>query len=140
LKPANRSRRRKILLSILALLLVWLGSAIWPGGIRYSRFGLTVVGAVPIPLIDFTIGPGGVPGYRTKSHRITRAELETLVAPGLEHLIIADGWHRAARVDSDARSFPGVTVEILATPDAFARYNALRKQGKRVALLAHTTC
>jgi hypothetical protein len=140
LKPARRSRRRKVLLSLLVLFLLWAGTAVWPGGIRYSRFGFTVVGAVPVPLIDFTIGSSGVPGYRTKSHTITRAELEPLIAPGVEHLVIACGWDRVARVDADARAFPGVTVEILATPDAFARYNALRIQGKRVALLAQTTC
>ena len=132
--------RRRLLLGFVGLLLIWLGTAIWPGGIRHARFGLTVLGAVPLPLIDFTVNARGIPGYRTKSHTITRAELEPLVTAGLEHLIIANGWHRVASVDADARAFPGVTVEILATPEAFARYNALRQQGKRVALLAHTTC
>ena len=115
-------------------------STFWPGGITASRFGLTVVGACPIPAFDITIRANGTVGLRRKTHRITAEEVRALVEPGLEAIIIGNGWDQGSLVDPGVVAQGGILVEVLRTEEAFKRYNALRAQGKRVALIAHTTC
>ncbi|MBI4605635.1 MAG: hypothetical protein HY721_27025 [Planctomycetes bacterium] len=132
------------LIAVVALAWGLPASMVWPGGIACSRFGLTVVGLFPLPLFDFTIGAGGGVWLREKSHLVTSFELRARLEPGLEVIVVANGWHGALKVDRDALAAPGlapgVTVEVLRTPEAFARYNELRRAGRRVALIAHTTC
>ena len=82
----------------LLLYLLVLGSVAW-GRITHSRFGLTVVGALPIPALDFTIDSNGVLWFRDKTHRITLSDVSPLVDESTEILIIGNGWHGAARVD-----------------------------------------
>jgi hypothetical protein len=92
-----RNTRRTV--TALLLLAVVIGrpilSTIYPGQVTYARFGLTVIGAVPVPLLDITAGPRGGLWFRDKSHFVS-----------LE----------------------------------FALYNNYRSQGRRVVLLAHSTC
>jgi hypothetical protein len=112
-------------------------SAIWPGGVRFATFGFTVIGALPVPAFDVIISPRGVPRFRIKSHRVTRAD--AIAAKGdAEELIVAIGWNEAVQLDADAAALPGVRQ--LATGAAVERFETLRRQGKRVALLLHSTC
>lgn len=125
------------------LLLVLLGvpaSAVIPGGIRHARFGITVVGACPIPAFDLSIRADGRVWFRNKSHSITAAELRRLADPGVEFILVATGWDGAAQVEPEAFRIPGVAIEALRTGEAVQRYRELRRQGKRVALLLHSTC
>ncbi|MFC2029410.1 hypothetical protein ACFLWA_01630 [Chloroflexota bacterium] len=57
-----RSRRSSILvLSLLVLLLlVPILSIVYPGQVTYSRFGLTVYGAIPVPSLDIAVGTDGI--------------------------------------------------------------------------------
>ncbi len=140
-----RSRRAAsaLLAILLALVVVPPASTIWPGGITHAQFGLTVVGLCPIPLFDVTIGSDGRPGFRDKTHRVTLAEARELAHAGPEILIIANGWDGAVRVDPEVLSpgaLPGVIVEVLRTGEAVARYRQLRREGRKVALLLHSTC
>lgn len=128
------------LMTVLALGTIVPASALWPGGISCARFGLTVIGGCPVPAFDFVIGTDGVPRPRTKSHLITLGEVKPLLDGGPEHLILAIGWDGVVRVEETVKNLGGVQTEILRTGEAFARYNALRAEGKRVAILAHTTC
>ncbi|GEM_PF-3546317 len=132
-----------LLSSLLAVLVLLPASALWPGGITHARFGLTVVGLLPVPLFDVTIRSDGRPGLRDKTHRVTLEEAREMVDAGTEILIIANGWDGAVRVDPEVLSpgaLPGVIVEVLRTGEAVARYRQLRRQGSKVALLLHSTC
>jgi hypothetical protein len=112
----------------------------YPGRITYSRFGLTVYGAIPVPYLDVTVNRHGFLWFRTKTHEMTLEEVEPLIASDVEVIVIGIGWERLVRVDPAVRGLAGGSVEVLTTPDAFARYNQLRNEGRRVVLLAHTTC
>jgi hypothetical protein len=68
-------------------------------------------------------------------------EIESLLAPGVEVVIIANGWDGAARVEEAALHLSDkVEIRVLATPEAFEEYNNLVAEGKSVVLIAHTTC
>ena len=143
--PSAESPRRKravrvVARTLLALAVIVPLSTRWPGGVSYARFAFTVVGACPIPALDFTIDAGGWISWRSKSHRITLAEVAPLLEGAPEVLVIANGWDGVARVDPEVLQVTGPSVEVLRTEAAFLRYNQLRAQGRRVALLAHTTC
>jgi hypothetical protein len=66
--------------------------------------------------------------------------VERLLSPGVEVLIVGTGWQDAVSVDAAIEQLRGIEVHILKTPAAFALYNDYRSQGRRVVLLAHSTC
>ena len=111
-----------------------------PGKITYSRFGLTVYGCIPIPILDITVGPKGVLGFRDKSHFITLQEVEALLIPEVEIVVIGIGWNDVVKVDEAIRNIEKVKVEILSTPQAYETYNQYKSEGKKVVLIAHSTC
>ena len=123
----------------LLLCLLVLGSVAW-GQVTYSRFGLTVVGALPIPVLDFIIDSNGVLWFRDKTHQITIAEVRPLVDESTEILIIGNGWHGAAKVEEAILDEFGARVRVLRTGEALKAFNSHRAAGRRVALLVHTTC
>ena len=117
-----------------------LASAAMPQ-ITYSRFGFTVYGATPIPVLDITVNRHGVLWFRPKTHQITRTELEALITPNVEVVVVGIGWDSIARLTDDAKRLgDSIDLRVLATPDAFALYNKLKANGRIVVLLAHSTC
>jgi hypothetical protein len=136
------TRRRALLaLALVALLLlVPLASTVYPGRVTYARFGLTVYGLIPVPNFDITVGPRGGLWFRDKSHLVSYDEVQRLVSPGVEALVIGIGWDSAVRVDPAVRAMEGLEVQILPTPQAFELFNRYRAQGRKVVLLAHSTC
>jgi hypothetical protein len=110
------------------------------GRVTYSRFGLTVYGVLPIPILDLQVSPTGVLGFRDKTHLITVEEVNELVMAGADVIILGTGWHEAVAVDDSVFALPNVSISVYPTPQAFAEYNRLRAQGVKVALLAHSTC
>lgn len=117
-----------------------LASALVPR-ITYSRFGFTVYGAIPIPILDITVNRHGALWFRTKTHQITRAELEALITPGVDVVVVGIGWDRIARLTDEAQLLgDSVELRVLATPEAFILYNRLKAEGRGVVLLAHSTC
>ncbi len=123
----------------LLLCLVVLGSVAW-GKVTYSRFGLTVIGALPIPVLDITVSSSGVLWFRDKNHQITLSEVRPLVDESTEILIIGNGWHGAAKVEEAILDAFGSRVHVLRTGEALRAYNSHRAAGRRVVLLVHTTC
>ena len=109
--------------------------------ITYARFGFTVYGAMPIPLLDITVNQHGFLWFRAKTHQITREELDALVAPGVEIVVVGIGWDSIVQLTEDAKKISTtVDLRVLPTPEAFALYNELKAQGRNVVLLAHSTC
>lgn len=136
--PSNRWGWAAIVVCLLAAGLIPASAHI--GRVGYARFGFTVYGVTPIPSLDITVSAKGRLGIRSKTHRITAAELRALAEPGVEIIIVGNGWDQVAQVEPAALAIPGVAVVVLPTPEAFKEFNRLRGLGKRVALLAHTTC
>lgn len=128
-----------VVLCLVTLFVLPLVSMFVPGTVTYSRVGFTVYGAIPIPALDVVVYANGVLGFREKNRQITRVEVGDLVTEDVEVLIIGTGWYEDASVQDDARLFPGVEVIVVNTPSAFERFNEMRRNGRKVALLAHTT-
>jgi hypothetical protein len=99
-----------------------------------------VYGAIPVPVLDITVGPGGGLWFRDKSHLVTAEEVQRLLSPEVEAVIIGIGWHSAVRVDPAVREIDAPEILTLPTPDAFTLYNQYKSDGKVVVLIAHSTC
>jgi hypothetical protein len=133
-------RSLAILSLLAALLLVPALSMIVPGKVTYSSFGLTVYGAIPVPTLDITVGSHGGLWFRDKSHYISIEEVEPLLSPDVEALVIGTGWHGAVQVDPAVQGIEGIEVHILPTPAAFDLFNEYVSRGRTVVLIAHSTC
>lgn len=75
------------------------------------------------------------------SHCISEAEAEDIYEPGMAYLLIGGGHFGRVQLSEEARAFfdaRGVNVEILPTPEAGRRWNALEAQG--AVALFHVTC
>lgn len=109
--------------------------------ITYSRFGLTVYGVIPVPVLDVTVNQYGILWFRPKTHQITRAELDAIISPSVEIIIVGIGWDSIAQLTDEAKLVAKtMDLRVLPTGDAFALFNELKAQGRRVALIAHSTC
>ena len=115
-------------------------SAISPR-ITYARFGFTVYGATPIPILDITINRNGLLWFRPKTHLISKEELERLITDEVEVVVVGIGWDNIALLSDDAKALGAkIDLRVMSTPDAFELYNQLRGAGRIVVLLAHSTC
>ena len=113
----------------------------WIGRISYSRFGLTVYGLVPIPTLDITVDQRGALWFRPKTHLILREEIASVLEPDTEVVVIGIGWEQIARIEADALPVGSkAELKVLSTQEAFRLFNLLKSQGRRVVLIAHSTC
>jgi hypothetical protein len=129
-----------ILMLLVVLLMVPILSMFYPGKITHSRFGLTVYGAIPVPSLDITVGADGILWFRDKSHYVSLEEVAAHLSSDAEVVVIGTGWHGAVQVDPAVQEIEGVEVHILRTPEAFALFNEYVSQGRKVILIAHSTC
>lgn len=144
---ARACKTNRCALAILALLVVLLIvptlSMFHPGKITHARFGLTVYGAIPVPSLDIAVRASGVLWFRDKSHHMSVEEVTALLSPDTEVVVIGTGWHGAVQVDPAVQNIErvdGIIVYIQRTPEAFALFNELKSQGRKVVLIAHSTC
>jgi hypothetical protein len=129
-----------VILVLLLLILIPLLSMFYSGKVTYARSGLTVYGAIPIPFLDITVDSSGMLWFRDKTHFISVNEVRLLLTPDTEALIIGTGWEGRANVDPAVYELPGVKCHVLRTPEAFDLFNKYVAEGKKVALLAHSSC
>ena len=109
------------------------------GRFGFCRFGLLVYSAIPFPAVDLVIHANGLPAIRgSKAHFVGLAEIEELLEEEPDVLIIGTGYDNLVQVEEEISAMP--FVEILPTPQAVRRYNELRREGKRVAAIIHSTC
>lgn len=140
-KLCRTSKSLYVVLSVLILLLlIPLISMFLPGKITHSRFGLTVVGFIPVPVLDVTVSEHGVLWFRDKSHFISVEEIEPLLSPDVEIIILGIGWQKAVEVDEKIREIKNAEVIIEPTPEAYRIFNESKSEGKKVILIAHSTC
>lgn len=131
---------KKLSLFVLILFTLQFVSMFMPGKVSYAKFGFTLYGLIPIPAFDITVKSSGQLGFRIKSHKITRAEIQNILTPDVETVVIAIGWHSIAKVDKDVFDIKDIKIEVLDTEKAYQRFNQLKSQGIKVAMLAHSTC
>jgi hypothetical protein len=135
-----RQRARKVATAVSILLWVTVAGSLAHGRVTYARFGLTVYGLIPVPVLDITVDSHGMLWFRDKTHQITLEEVSPLLDVGTEIVLIGRGWEGAAIVDPAVLAIEGVEIQVMNTEEAFAAYHDLKEQGRRVALLVHTTC
>ncbi|MAG58505.1 MAG: hypothetical protein CMJ83_19630 [Planctomycetes bacterium] len=136
----QKSTRRVVLILAFAVAaLVVPAASMMMQRVTTSSFGFTVYGLIPVPVLDITVDANGVLWFRDKTHLITLQEVTPLIDGSVDVLIVGTGWHEVARVE-DAVLKVVPDVRVLKTPKAFALYNRLVAEGKRVVLIAHSTC
>ncbi len=140
-RACKTKRCSVVILSLLVLLLlVPILSMVYPGKVTYSRFGLTVYGAIPVPTLDITVGTDGMLWFRDKSHYVSIEEVMALLSSDTEVVVIATGWQGAVRLGPAVEEIEGIEVHVLQTPAAFELFNEYVSQGRKVVLIAHSTC
>jgi hypothetical protein len=93
---------------------------------------------------DVIITPGGVKAdwWRREGHSLCPEDLEGVLGPDIEVVIIGCGAHGALRIPDSTRIWldgQGVRLHALPTREACDRYNELAGSGKVIAGL-HLTC
>lgn len=116
-----------------------------PNRVGVHFYGMTVYSGIPYPIVDLTIRPGGTLRIRdSKKHWISLEEFEKFVGSDPkqrpEVVVIGDGYSSRVEVDEQVYHYPGIEVEVFPTSDAVERYNRFRAEGRRIALILHSTC
>lgn len=120
------------------------------GQIVSHRYGITVYKGIPIPFFDVMLYPDG--GFRLvdKKHYFNKRDREFLNRFKADIVIIGAGYSGAG-----GRGYPhqkgsgfiynpvtgrGTQVLIMNSQEACERFNKLKKQGKNVLFVLHSTC
>lgn len=112
-----------------------------------DRWGRLVVGGQTFK--DAKLWPGGCRAWDWRETGtdhdvgVQPADVEELLAHGAEHVVLSRGRNDRLTVHPDTEALlgdRGVTVEVLSTDDAIARYETLRRDGAAVGALLHSTC
>ncbi len=112
-----------------------------PGGqFGLSASFLTRYDRLPLPLVDLQVRSDGALRVVRKLHRLGPDELAWLALPQPEVLIIAAGWQGDVRATGWPEALSRARVLTLRTGEALRQFNALRRQGVRVAIHVHSTC
>lgn len=132
---------------VTALVVIAVLSTIWlvanpPGRFGWCCFGYTTYGACPCPrlIADFQVRADGETREVTKTHDLTFEQIEWLLEPKPEVLIIALGWDGVTTPDERIREHKGCEIRLLKNKEAIQLFNRLKRSGKRVAIHYHSTC
>ena len=138
MNPRN-AKLLKVALPVCLLLAGWL----WfnpPGRFGWCCFGLTTYGGWPRPIADLQIKADGSLRKVPKTHALPLDQIQWLIEPLPETLIISTGWNGVLEPDEPIKKLKGVEVRILKSKEAAELFNQLKKAGKRVAIHFHSTC
>ena len=115
-----------------------------------SRYGLTTYRGVPLPFFDLMIYPGGAFRPIDKKHYFNNRDRTFLDRKEADILLIGTGYRelggqgfphpKGSRFVYNPITTRGCQVILLGSADACVYYNRLRKAGKRVLFVLHTTC
>ncbi len=137
--------KRRLLRWIILIVIISIWFGINPP-LRFGLhcFGLTVYSGIPFPVVDILVRANGIPWFRsTKSLEVTYDELDALIGPNRaswpDVIIIGTGYQSLVEVEGDIFIETNIAVEVLPTPEAVKRFNQLKSQGKRVAVIIHST-
>jgi hypothetical protein len=114
------------------------------------RHGLTVYKGIPIPFFDVMIFPEG--GFRLvdKKHYFNARDREFLNRRRADIVLIGSGYQgmggrgfqqqRGSQFVYNHHTKVGTQIILLPTAEACDRYNQLKRQGKNVLFVIHTSC
>jgi hypothetical protein len=136
------SPKRRLIALLVVMVVV---STIWlltnpPGRFGWCCFGYSTYSACPRPISDFQVRVDGSTRKVPKTHLLTFAQIEWLLDPKPEVLIIALGWDGMTTPEERIRQYKGCEVHCLENPEAIALFNRLKRSGKQVAIHYHSTC
>lgn len=136
-------KRKQNLIALLVVVAVL--SAAWlianpPGRFGWCRFGYATYASRPRLVSDFQVRPDGTTRKVAKTHQLSFEQIEWLLDPKPEVLIIALGWDGATAPDDKIREHKGCEIHLLKNKEAIDLFNKLKRSGKRVAIHYHSTC
>lgn len=132
-------RRRRFL-----LLVVPAAGAAWialnpPGQFGFCRFAWTTYDCMPHPLGDIQVRADGRTRTVDKTHALSFGDVEWLLEPRPDLLIIAIGWDGVVKPDEEIRAKAGCEVKFEKTAEAIRLYNST-KGARKIAIHLHSTC
>ena len=135
-------RRRKFITLLVVFIFI---CTAWLIANPLGRFGwccyaYTTFSAWPRPISDIQVRSDGTTRKIAKTHDLTFEQIEWLLTPKPEILIIALGWDGVTTPDDRIRQHQGCEVHIVKNKEAIALFNRLKRDGKRVAMHYHSTC
>jgi len=136
----KRKRKLIVVLVVLGLLSAWWLIANPPGRFGWCGFGYATYSAWPRPVSDFQVRADGRTRKVAKTHALTFEQIEWLLTPKPEILIIALGWTGVTSPDDRIRGYQGCEIHLLKNREAIDLFNRLKGDGKRVAIHYHSTC
>ncbi len=137
---------------VLVMLLLLSGSIIRnrDNYISHNSFGLLVYSGIPVPFFDLLIYPNGYPRLVDKKHFFNSQDKKFFLELEPSILLIGSGTSgnggKGFNVEEGAcfifnqLNVKATQVIILETPEACKLYNRLRKAGKKVLFVIHSTC
>ena len=133
----------KILIGFLLAAGIWFGFN-RPGRVGLHFYGFTVYSGLPIPNSDLLVhGDGSFVLREDKSHDLPIFEFEQFVNTGKRRpdiVVIGKGYKNQLKVPRIIMESQTPEVEALNSKEAVRRFNELRGQRKKVALILHSTC
>jgi hypothetical protein len=134
---------KKQLIAVLSVIVVLL--TIWlitnpPGRFGWCCYAYSTYSACPRLVSDFQVRGDGTTRKVTKSHQLLFEQIEWLLDPKPEVLIIALGWDGVTTPDDKIREHTSCEIHILKNKEAIDLFNRLKRAGKRVAIHYHSTC
>ncbi len=150
------SRRRlwgRALLLLAAIIVVYIGVQLVrhrSDQIVSHRYGLVVYKGIPLPYFDLMVFPDG--GFRLvdKKHYFNKRDRDFLNRFESDIILIGSGYHgeggrgyahqRGSGFVYNIATARGTQVIIMGSRDACERFNELKRQGKNVLFILHTTC
>jgi hypothetical protein len=134
-------RKHTILLVTLALCLgAWIVANPPQRFGRCSCYAFTTYSAWPRIVTDIQIRSDGQTRRVEKTHDLTFADVEWLLTPKPDVLIIALGWDGVTAPDDRIRGYKDCEVHLLKNKEAIELYNRLKRDGRSVAIHYHSTC
>ena len=119
--------------------MVWL-AANPPGRFGWCCYAYTTYGVFPRPISDFQVRADGSTRKVGKTHQLTFEQIQWLLTPVPDVLIIALGWDGVTTPDDRIRQYQGCPIHFLRNKEATELFNRLKRDGKRVAIHYHSTC
>ena len=111
-----------------------------PGRFGICTFGLVTYGCIPRPASDIQVRGDGATRTVEKTHDLKLADVQWLLDPLPGVLIISVGWDGAVTPEKAIAGIAQCEVRILKTGEALKLYNALKRQGQKIAIHVHSTC
>jgi len=144
---------RKVIMIVFALGILGIGGSFLAQAdqlVSYNRFGFTFYKGIPIPVFDLIIYPDGYPRLVDKKHFFNNQDKKFLLSCQPNILLIGSGYSsnggKGFPVDEGSafvyNKFTGRGTQVIVLPTSLAckEFNRLKREGKNVLFVIHTSC